>query len=78
MIKDIIIGIFMLVSALMVFESWTYVNVASCMGWLTALVFQSILLSQDLFEDEPEEVTKFARKRIVAFNKLMELTKEPK
>ena len=68
----------MLVSALMVFESWTHVDVASCMGWLTALVFQSILLLQDLFEDEPEEITKFAHKRIAAFNKLMELTKEPK
>jgi hypothetical protein len=74
MIKNVLVMIFMFVSIWGIFECWKVVDTIGVMGWLIALVFQSIILLQDLFEDEPDEVTKFARKRIAAFNKLMELT----
>lgn len=74
--KYIFIGICMLISVLMVFESWKYDNMASLLGWITAFAFQTILFLQDIFEVPSEEEEKIAKKRLDAFNKLMKQADE--
>lgn len=79
MIFKIITFICMIIAFLEIFSAVCYNDVSALLGWLFALVFEGIVLVSDLRGEEiSPEVDKLIKSKINAFNKLMDLTKEPK
>jgi hypothetical protein len=68
-------NIFFLVMAffsfVMVVDSWIQYNWQAVIGWASAMILASILSVQDLFERRSKEEQEQEKKRIEAFNKLM-------
>jgi len=75
---NILAFICMLFSFLMVIHSWIENDMLAALGWLMALAGWSILFISDTWETTDSKSIEMEKAKLEAFNKLMELPKEPK